>query len=52
MVNSSWTDPHQHVKQNGSKNKKRSFRSTDQDSTDMIFITPDHIAVSKPNGAL
>ncbi|XP_076243831.1 intermembrane lipid transfer protein VPS13A [Calliopsis andreniformis] len=49
MINSIWTDSHQHVKQNGSKMKKRSLRSTDQDSADMVFITPDHLTTSKLN---
>ncbi|XP_076634172.1 intermembrane lipid transfer protein VPS13A isoform X1 [Colletes latitarsis] len=49
MINSSWTDPYQHIKQDASKTKKRSLRSTDQDITDMVFITPDHATIPKPN---
>ncbi|XP_053983322.1 intermembrane lipid transfer protein VPS13C-like [Hylaeus volcanicus] len=49
MINSSWTDPYQHIKQDALKTKKRSLRSTDQDITDMVFITPDNLTVSKPN---
>ncbi|XP_076222912.1 intermembrane lipid transfer protein VPS13A isoform X2 [Nomia melanderi] len=49
MVNSNWTDPYQQIKQDASKTKKKSLRSTDQDFTDMVFITPDHLTVPKPN---
>ncbi|XP_017890538.1 vacuolar protein sorting-associated protein 13C-like [Ceratina calcarata] len=49
MVNSNWTNSYQHVKQDALKAKKKSFRSTDQDVTDMVFITPDHLTVSKAN---
>lgn len=51
MVNSSWTDSYQQIKQDALKAKKRSLKSTDQDITDMVFITPDHMTVSKANGS-
>lgn len=52
MINSNWTDSHQHIKQDALKVKKRSATSTDQDVTDMVFITPDHLTVPKSNGML
>lgn len=50
MINSNSTDLYQHVKQNALKIKKKSFRNIDQDITDMIFITPDHLNITKTNG--
>ncbi|XP_076375159.1 intermembrane lipid transfer protein VPS13A isoform X2 [Megalopta genalis] len=49
MVNSNWTDPYQQIKQDALKTKKRGLKSIDQDFTDMVFISPDHLAVPKPN---
>ncbi|XP_034193125.2 intermembrane lipid transfer protein VPS13A isoform X1 [Osmia lignaria lignaria] len=49
MINSNWTDSHQHIKQDALKVKKRSAKSTDQDVTDMVFISPDHLTVPKSN---
>lgn len=49
MINSSWADPYQHIKQDAMKTKKRSLRSIDQDITNMVFITPDHLTIPKSN---
>ncbi|CAK9828583.1 Intermembrane lipid transfer protein VPS13A [Anthophora retusa] len=49
MVNSNWTNSYQHIKQDALKAKKKSLKSFDQDITDMVFITPDHLTVSKLN---
>lgn len=50
MINSNSTDSYQHIKQDASKVKKKSFRNIDQDVTDMVFITPDHLNVAKSSG--
>lgn len=50
MINSNSTDLYQHIKQNTLKIKKKSFRNIDQDIRDMIFITPDHLNITKTNG--
>ncbi|XP_024221985.1 vacuolar protein sorting-associated protein 13C [Bombus impatiens] len=47
MINSNSTDSYQHIKQDASKVKKKSFRNIDQDVTDMVFITPDHLNIAK-----
>ncbi|XP_026299715.1 vacuolar protein sorting-associated protein 13C isoform X2 [Apis mellifera] len=51
MINSNSTDLYQHIKQNTLKIKKKSFRNIDQDITDMIFITPDHLNITKTSEA-
>lgn len=50
MINSNSTDSYQHIKQDTSKAKRKGFRNIDQDITDMVFITPDHLTVTKSNG--
>ncbi|KAK9294042.1 hypothetical protein QLX08_011233 [Tetragonisca angustula] len=47
LVNSSPTDSCQHIKQDALKVKKKNLRNTDQDVTDMVFINPDHLNVTK-----
>nr|XP_012154530.1 PREDICTED: vacuolar protein sorting-associated protein 13C isoform X3 [Megachile rotundata] len=49
MINSNWTDSYQHIRQDTLKGKKRNMKSIDQDVTDMVFITPDHLTVPKTN---
>ncbi|CAL7940918.1 unnamed protein product [Xylocopa violacea] len=49
MVNSNWTDSYHQIKQDAFKTKKKNAKSTDQDITDMVFITPDYLTVSKSN---
>ncbi|XP_015437338.1 PREDICTED: vacuolar protein sorting-associated protein 13A-like [Dufourea novaeangliae] len=51
MINSSWTHPYQYIKQDSLKSKKKSLKSIDQDFTDMVFITPDHLTAPKPSEA-
>jgi len=41
MINSNWTDPCHHVKQDPAKARKKDTKHNEQDVTDMIFIGPD-----------
>lgn len=50
LVNSNPTDSCQHIKQDALKVKKKNLRNTDQDVTDMVFINPDHLNVTKSSG--
>nr|XP_012219129.1 PREDICTED: vacuolar protein sorting-associated protein 13A-like isoform X1 [Linepithema humile] len=46
MINSNWTDPCHHVKQDPTKARKRDMKYNEQDVTDMIFIGPDTDVIS------
>ncbi|XP_066588204.1 intermembrane lipid transfer protein VPS13A-like isoform X2 [Prorops nasuta] len=49
MINSSWIDPCQHIKENIFKKRKKDMSGPEQDNTDMVFINPDHSIASKIN---
>lgn len=46
MINSNWTDPCHHVKQDPAKARKKDAKHDEQDVTDMIFIGPDADVIS------
>ncbi|KAL6266414.1 hypothetical protein P5V15_003265 [Pogonomyrmex californicus] len=46
MINSNWTDPCHHIKQDPVKTRKKDMQYNEEDITDMTFIGPDADAVS------
>lgn len=41
MINSNWTDPCHHIKQDPVKGRKKDAQYNGEDTTDMTFIGPD-----------
>lgn len=46
MINSNWTDPCHHIKQDLIKSRKKNMQYNGEDMTDMTFIGPDADMIS------